>query len=104
MTGAPVETADSRAWMRDPEEIERLFLACVGRGDADGVEACIRLMLAVDVRRGVALYEGLKTALRTVDLIKVITGDGSDEAIGRLLGPERSPTAPINLTGEGESR
>lgn len=54
------------------DQIEALFHECLKRGDSKGVEASIRLMLSVDMRRGIELYDGLKLA---IDIASVISGD-----------------------------
>jgi hypothetical protein len=51
------------------DEIETLFHECVKRGDATGVETSIRLMIGVDMPRGIKLYDDLKLAL---DLAKAM--------------------------------
>lgn len=78
-------TPPAEAWTRDPEVLERVFHAAVGEGDADSVECVIRLMLAVDVRRGVEMYESLKAGLRVVDLLSVAAGTADEAAIRRAL-------------------
>jgi hypothetical protein len=73
------------AWASDPDTLERLFLAAVGEGDAEGVEAAIRLMLAVDQARAVRLWDNLKAGLALVDLMAIASGDADDATIRRVV-------------------
>ncbi len=73
------------AWAKDPDAIERVFMAAVGEGDAVGVEAAIRLMLVADPARAVRLWDGLRIGLRVVDLMRTLSGDVDDATLQRLL-------------------
>jgi hypothetical protein len=73
------------AWARDPETIERVFLAAVGEGDAEGVDAAIRLMLAADPARAVQLWDSLKAGLALVDLMSIASGEADDATIRRVV-------------------
>ncbi len=72
-------------WAKDPNTIERIFLAAIGKGDAVGAEAAIRLMLVADSRRAVRLWDGLKTSLRVLDLINALSGEADESTLQRLL-------------------
>jgi len=74
---------DLSAW--PPKLIEDIFLDAIGAGDVDGVEGTIRLMLAVDPRRGIAMYDALKTGLAVVDLMSVADGSVTEDQIRRLI-------------------
>lgn len=74
MTAA--EHQEPPAWSRDPEVLERVFLEAVGQGDADGVEAALRLMVVVDPRRAQRLYDDLKFGLRFVQVLTGQEGTG----------------------------
>lgn len=61
----------------DPDILERAFLEAVGRGDTEGVEAFLRLLVVVDPARAARLYDDLNTALRVAAVIDVVNLDGS---------------------------
>ncbi len=73
------------AWTRDPEVLERVFHAAVGKGDAEGVEYAIRFLLVVDARRAIRLWDALKVGLRTVDLMRLAAGTADEETVKRLV-------------------
>jgi hypothetical protein len=47
-----------------PDQLEAIFHAALTAGDAQGVEAAIRVMVGVDPRRAERLYDDLKFAVR----------------------------------------
>ena len=49
-------------WTAD--QVEQMFHAALKAGDAKGVDAAIRVMLRLDSRRGIDLYDDLQAALR----------------------------------------
>lgn len=67
----------------DPQILERGFTDAVGRGDTEGVEAFLRLLLVVDPPRAIRLHDDLKAALRLAEVIEVVNLDGSAAGGGR---------------------
>lgn len=51
------------AWARDPETLERIFLAAVGAGDPQGVESALTLMASCDPHRAQELLDSLRVGL-----------------------------------------
>lgn len=49
-------------WTAD--QVEWMFHEALKQGDAEGVDAAIRVMLRLDRRRGIDLYDDLQAALR----------------------------------------
>lgn len=50
-------------WTRDPDALERVFLAALSKGDAKGVEAALTLMAPCDPDRAQRLYDELTAAV-----------------------------------------
>lgn len=59
--------ADLPGWARNPDVLEKVFLAAVGKGDAEGVEAALTLMAGCDPHRAQRLLDDLRTALHIAD-------------------------------------
>lgn len=57
---------DTDAWARDPETLEAIFHAALREGDAAGVEASLRLLLACAPTRALHLYDKLSVALTLI--------------------------------------
>jgi hypothetical protein len=51
-------------------QLVAVFHAAVRAGDADGVDAALRVMVVVDPRKAVELYDALKTAVAVAPYIK----------------------------------
>lgn len=49
-------------WTAD--QVEWMFHSALKAGDAQGVDAAIRVMLRIDARRAIDLYDDLAAALR----------------------------------------
>lgn len=54
-----------------PDELERVFRAAVGRGDAVGVEAALRLLALRDPHRAQRLLDALDGALTIAHAIEL---------------------------------
>lgn len=61
-------------WTAD--QVEEMFHAALKAGDAKGVEAALTVMLRLDSRRAVALWDDLKLAVNaTVRLLRPLLAD-----------------------------
>ena len=58
--------------MRRPtaDQLEAVFHAALTAGDVRGVDAALRVMVAVDPRRAATLYDDLRTAVRVAPFIE----------------------------------
>jgi hypothetical protein len=67
----PVEqiAAQGDDWTRDPDTLERIFHAALSAGDAEGVDAALRLLLACDAPRAIRLFDDLRAALAVVHVL-----------------------------------
>lgn len=52
------------------DQLEDVFHAALKDGDIEGVEAAIRVMVTVDPKRAVALYDDLQTALAIAKVVR----------------------------------
>lgn len=68
----PVEqlAAQGDAWTRDPDTLECIFHAALRAGDAEGVDASLRLLLACDAPRAIRLFDDLRTGLAVVSVLR----------------------------------
>jgi len=51
-------------------QLVEVFHAALTAGDADGIEAVLRVLVVVDPRKAVELYDALKTAVAAAPYIK----------------------------------
>lgn len=59
-------------WTAD--QVEAMFHAALGAGDIEGVDAALRVLLTLDTRRAIQLYDELCDAMVIVNWLR--GGDG----------------------------